>query len=96
MPSSKLKEVSATLKALYAQEDANAAKEMTLQVVEKLRTMRLTRADEIVENGIEETLSYYAMPAEHWRCFKSNKPLERLMRNIRQRIRVVGAFTDGH
>lgn len=66
------------LKAIHAQEDAKAAKEKALRVVEKLRTMRLARAAEIVETGIAETLSYYAMPSEHWRCLRTNNPLERL------------------
>ena len=57
--------------------------------------MRLARAAEIIENGIEETLSYYSIPAEHWRCLRANNPLERLMREIRRRTRVVGAFPDG-
>ncbi len=57
--------------------------------------MRLARAAEIVEAGIEETLSYYAMPSEHWRCLRTNNPLERPMREIRRRTRVVGAFPDG-
>jgi putative transposase len=54
------------LTAIDAPENAKAAKEKARQVVEKLRTMRLARAAEIVENGIEETLSYYSMPAEHY------------------------------
>jgi transposase-like protein len=54
--------------------------------------MRLARAAEIVESGIDETLSYYSMPSEHWRCLRTNNPLERLMREIRRRTRVVGAF----
>jgi len=29
--------------------------------------MRLAKAAEIVENAIDETLSYYSLPAEHWR-----------------------------
>jgi transposase-like protein len=95
VPTGKVKEVAAMLKAIHAQEDAKAAKEKALQVVEKLRAMRLSRAAEIVENGIDETLSYYAMPPEHWRCLRTNNPLERLMREIRRRTRVVGAFPDG-
>jgi transposase-like protein len=91
----KVKEVAAMLKAIHAQEDAKAAKEKALQIVEKLRAMRLAKAAEIVENGIGETLSYYAMPSEHWRCLRTNNPLERLMREIRRRTRVVGAFPDG-
>ena len=95
VPTGKVKEVAAMLKAIHAQEDAHAAKEKALQVVEKLRLMRLAKAAEIVENGIGETLSYYSMPPEHWRCLRTNNPLERLMREIRRRTRVVGAFPDG-
>jgi len=95
VPSGKVKQVAAMLKAIHAQEDAQAAKEKSRQVVEKLREMRLAKAAEIVANGIDETLSYYSMPPEHWRCLKTNNPLERLMREIRRRTRVVGAFPDG-
>jgi putative transposase len=95
VPTGKVKEVAAMLKAIHAQEDAKAAKEKALQVVEKLRAMRLAKAAEIVEAGIDETLSYYSMPPEHWRCLRTNNPLERLMREIRRRTRVVGAFPDG-
>jgi putative transposase len=96
VPTGKVKEVAAMLKAIHAQEDAQAAKEKAHQVVEKLRAMKLAKAAEIVENGIGETLSYYSLPAEHWRCLRTNNPLERLMREIRRRTRVVGAFPDGN
>ena len=42
-----------------------------------------------------ETLAYYAFPAEHWRRIRTNNPLERILREIRRRSRVVGAFPDG-
>lgn len=95
VPTGKVKEVAAMLKAVHAQEDAQAAREKAAQVVEKLRAMKLARAAEIVAAGVEETLSYYKMPSEHWRSIKTNNPLERLMREIRRRTRVVGAFPDG-
>jgi transposase-like protein len=95
VPTGKVKEVAAMLKAIHAQEDAKAAREKAFQIVEKLRAMRLAKAAEIVEHGIGETLSYYSMPPEHWRCLRTNNPLERLMREIRRRTRVVGAFPDG-
>jgi transposase-like protein len=95
VPTGKVKEVAAMLKAVHAQEDRQAAKEKARQIVDKLRAMKLAKAAEIVENGIEETLSYYALPPEHWRCLRTNNPLERLMREIRRRTRVVGAFPDG-
>ena len=34
-------------------------------------------------------------PEEHWRRIRINNPLERLLREIRRRTRVVGAFPDG-
>jgi transposase-like protein len=96
VPTGKVKEVAAMLKAIHAQEDAQAAREKASQVVEKLRAMKLSKAAETVANGIEETLSYYSLPSEHWRCLRTNNPLERLMREIRRRTRVVGAFPDGN
>jgi putative transposase len=96
VPTGKVKEAAAMLKAIHAQEDAKAAKEKARQVVEKLRAMRLAKAAEIVEAGIDETLSYFNMPSEHWRSIKTNNPLERMIREIRRRTRVVGAFPDGH
>ena len=34
------------------------------------------------------------MPSEHWQSLRTNNPLEWLMREIRRRTRVVGAFPD--
>src|SRR5262249_21587715 len=62
---------------------------------EKLRGLRLSRAAELVETAVEETLTYYAFPEEHWRRIRTNNPLERILREIRRRTRVVGAFPDG-
>jgi putative transposase len=50
---------------------------------------------ELVENAVDETLAYYAFPEEHWRRIRTNNPPGRLMREIRRRTRVVGAFPDG-
>jgi putative transposase len=64
-------------------------------VAAKLTQMKLKKAAECVRSGIEETLSYYAFPREHWRRIRTNNPLERIMREIRRRTRVVGCFPDG-
>src|SRR5215831_9165712 len=67
----------------------------TIRVIEKLRGLGLSRAAELVETAVEETLTYYAFPEEHWRRIRTNNPLERIVREIRRRTRVVGAFPDG-
>lgn len=82
------------LKAIHAQEDRQAAEEKVVAVVKKLKKMRLNEAAKIIEQGAFETLSYYAFPSQHWRSLRTNNPLERLMREIRRRTRVVGAFPD--
>jgi putative transposase len=84
------------LKAIHAQEDLQAAQRKTAEVVARLRDMRLGKAAELVETAVPETLTYYAFPEEHWRRIRTNNPLERIMREIRRRTRVVGAFPDGN
>jgi putative transposase len=95
VPRSKVKDVAAMLKAIHAQEDLEAAREKARAVVDKLKKMKLAGAAGMVEKGIEETLNYYYFPSQHWRSLRTNNPLERLMREIRRRTRVVGSFPDG-
>src|SRR5262249_3001061 len=95
VPSTKVREIAAMLKAIHASEDLAAAREKANRVIEKLRGLRLSRAAELVETAVEETLTYYAFPEEHWRRIRTNNPLERILREIRRRTRVVGAFPDG-
>ncbi len=95
VPRGKSRQVAAILKAIHAQEDREAAQKKAVDVVVKLREMRLGKAADTVQAGIYETLSYMSFPHEHWRRIRTNNPLERIMREIRRRTRVVGAFPDG-
>ena len=94
-PRGKMRDVTHMLKAIHAQETREAAREKAQAVVQKLREMRLKEAAKKVEDGIEETLTYYAFPSEHWLKIRTNNMLERLNREIRRRTRVVGPFPDG-
>lgn len=96
VPNNKMQEVAQMLKAIHAQEDFAAAREKGQQVAEKLRNMKLKQASETVEKGVIETLSYYHYPREHWRYLRTNNMLERLLREVRRRTRVVGSFPDGN
>ena len=96
VPKQKVRQVAAMLKAIHAQEDKQAATDKAQVVINKLKEMKLPKAAQIVEEGFNETLSYYAYPDKHWRQLRTNNPLERIMREIRRRTRVVGSFPDGH
>jgi transposase-like protein len=95
VPSKHMRAVADMLKAIHAAEDREAAQDKANAVIEKLRALRLKEAAQRVHDGIAETLTYYSFPASHWRRIRTNNPLERIMREIRRRTRVVGAFPDG-
>ena len=58
--------------------------------------MNLNKVAEFVESTVEETLSYMDFPYEHWTRLRTNNALERIMKEIRRRTRVIGAFPDGY
>jgi transposase-like protein len=95
VPRGKAKEVAAMLKAIHAQEDREAALAKAEAVAAKLDGLRLAKAAGLVRAGLAETLAYMAFPREHWRSLRTNNPLERVMRELRRRTRVVGCFPDG-
>ena len=95
VPRGKAREVMAMLKAIHAQEDRQAARDKAQAVTDKLDTMCLSQAAKIVREGVEETLAYMAFLREHWNRIRTNNVLERIMREIRRRTRVVGNFPDG-
>ncbi|MFQ5574014.1 MAG: IS256 family transposase [Terriglobia bacterium] len=96
VPSGKVKKVAVMLKAIHAQEDREAAREKADQVINKLKAMKLSGAARKVEEAVTETLTYYDFPSQHWVRIRTNNPLERILKEIRRRTRVVGSFPDGH
>ena len=96
VPNGKVAEVARMLKAIHAQESWKTAQAKATEVVARLKEMKLRTAAELVEQKVSETMTYYAYPSTHWRQLRTNNPLERIIREIRRRTRVVGAFPDGH
>jgi len=96
VPKGKVKRVARMLKAIHASEDKQAAREKAEAVIEKLRSQKLVQAAQIVTEGIHDTIAYYDFPDAHWRRIRTNNPLERILREVRRRTRVVGAFPDGN
>jgi putative transposase len=95
VPSGQVKEVAAMLKAIHAREDREAARAKAEQVADKLEGMHLRKAAALLREGVTETLTYVAFPREHRPRIRTNNALERIMKEVRRRTRVVGAFPDG-
>jgi transposase-like protein len=96
VPRGKMREVAAMLKAIHAQENREQALAKAEYVWNHLEEMKLGKASSLVKKGINETLEYMSFPDQHWRHIRTNNPLERVMREIRRRTRVVGSFPDGN
>lgn len=94
-PRAKMAEVAAMLKAIHAQEDRAAALAKAKEVEQKLLAMKLPEAAKVVREGVEATLRYMSCARERWIKIRTTNPLERIMREIRRRTRVVGNFPDG-
>ena len=95
VPRGKVKEVSMMLKAIHASEDREAAIEKSETVIKKLKLKKLKQAAQKIKESIHETFGFYDFPDAHWRRIRTNNPLERILREVRRRTRVVGAFPDG-
>ena len=93
VPATKVREVGHMLKAIHALEGRDTAENKVNAIVAEAGKM--SKAADIVEQTAHETLTYYAFPDIHWQKIRTNNPLERIMREIRRRTRVVGAFPDG-
>ena len=96
VPRKRMPEVATMLKAIHASEDKQAAQEKAKAIFIKLEAMKLKEAAKKVHESIDETLSYYDFPREHRIRIRTNNAMERIMKEIRRRTKVVGAFPDGH
>ena len=87
--------VGATIRTVFAQPDAQSARQQWLRVSEGFRH-RFARLSELMEEAEDDVLSYAAFPQEHWQKLWSNNPLERVNKEIKRRTNVVGIFpTEG-
>jgi putative transposase len=95
VPRHRMREVAAMLKAIHEQEDRAEAERKAAQVADKLEQMHLGEVANLVRQGVADTLTYFDFPSEHRIKIRTNNPLERVIREIRRRTRIVCAFPDG-
>lgn len=61
-----------------------------------IATRNLKEAAKKVAESIDETLTYYDFPSEHWMKIRTNNTIERLNREIWCKTHVVGTFPVGN
>src|SRR6266568_2573288 len=85
--------VAATIRTVFAQPDATAAREQWRRVADTFRA-RFPRVAELMNDAEADVLAYLTFPAAHWRQIWSNNPLERLNKEVKRRTDVVGIFPN--
>ncbi|WP_243015120.1 IS256 family transposase [Brevibacillus borstelensis] len=85
--------VSSIVRTIFAQPTQEAAKQQLSLVVQQLEG-RFPKAMGVLKRAEEDVLAYMGFPREHWKQICSRNPLERLNREIRRRMEVVGIFPN--
>jgi transposase-like protein len=75
--------------------DWSSASKLVGQMVAEMKRLNLSHVAEFYETHVWATLNYLAFPSEYRRGLRSNSVQIKLLRSIRERTRMVGAFSDG-
>ncbi|MBV9173996.1 MAG: IS256 family transposase [Chloroflexi bacterium] len=93
VPKSAHQMVAATIRTVFAQPDAAAAREQWRRVADTFRA-RYGRLAEMMDAAEADVLAYAKFPSAHWHQVWSNNPLERLNKEVKRRTDVVGIFPN--
>lgn len=95
VPATKVRDVSHMLTTIHPQESWASADGKAKTIIAELRLLKMGKAADLVEKSVHETVPHHDFPDIHWHKIMSNSPLERFMREIRRRTRMIGTFPDG-
>ena len=93
VPKSAAAMVATTIRTVFVQVEADAAREQWRRVAANFRP-RYPRLAGLLDDAEADVLAYLACPREPWRQIWSNNPLERLNKEIKRRTNVVGIFPN--
>jgi putative transposase len=85
--------VAATIRTVFVQPTAEAARPQWRQVADGFRP-RFPRLAALLDQAEADVLAYLAFPPAHWRQVWSTNPLERLNKEVTRRTDVVGIFPN--
>ena len=85
--------VTATIRTIFAQPDADAARAQ-LRTVADMLAERFPQVADALLAAEDDLLAFSAFPKSHWRRIWSTNPLERVNKEIKRRSNVVGIFPD--
>jgi transposase-like protein len=85
--------VAATIRTVFVQPDAAAAREQWRKVADSFRA-RFPRLAALLDEVDADVLAYLPFPPDHRRQVRSNNPLERPNKEVKRRTDVVGIFPN--
>jgi transposase-like protein len=93
IPHKEKKRFAERLKQIWLQPDKQAALSMASPLIKDYEK-RFPEAIQCLENGLEDSLQFYEFPEIDKRKISSTNVVERIIREIRRRSRVIGVFPN--
>lgn len=87
------REVAQSVRDIYQSLDANEAKIRMKQAALKYEE-KAPKFSQWLEENIEEGLTFFEFPREHWKKIRTNNPSERLSQEFKRRTRVARLFPN--